>query len=67
MQEAIAWNQKALMLNPKSADAFNNLGIVAWGQGDIAAAREFFKKAIAADPNFYKAADNLKMVSAPVP
>jgi tetratricopeptide (TPR) repeat protein len=65
LQEAISWNQKALMLNPKSADAFNNLGIVAWEQKDGVAAREFFKKAIAADPSFYKAADNLKIVSAP--
>lgn len=64
LQEAILWNQKALMLNPKSADAFNNLGIVAWEQKDGVSAREFFKKAIAADPSFYKAADNLKIISA---
>lgn len=63
LQEAISWNQKALMLNPKSADAFNNLGLVAWEQKDGAAAREYFKKAIAADPNFYKAAENLKIIS----
>ena len=58
---------KALTLaqsNETKANAFNNLGIVAWEQKDGVSAREFFKKAIAADPSFYKAADNLKIISA---
>lgn len=61
--DSIMWNNKALALNPSAAEAYNNLGAVAWNQGDAVSAREFFKKAVAVDSFPSKAVENLKIIS----
>lgn len=60
--EAVSWNRKALTLNPSAAEAYNNLGAVYYAQGKFEAAREHFKNALAADRNFQKAAENLRIL-----
>ena len=40
----------ALKLNPRESSALNDLGIIAYGEGDMAAALAYFKKAVAIEP-----------------
>ena len=60
--EAIKAFEKALELNPKLAEAANNLGNLYFEQNLIEKAIEAFKKALAADPKYARAHNNLGIV-----
>jgi len=51
--------QEAIKINPFSADAFNNSGVVLFQVGDLKNAELYFKKALKIDPNFEGAKMNL--------
>jgi tetratricopeptide (TPR) repeat protein len=57
--EACAANERALALQPNSAEAMNNRGILAREQNAIEDAIGWFEKAIAADPSDAQAHNNL--------
>ncbi len=48
--EARAHCLAALKLDPREASALNNLGILAYGAGEVRAALEYFKKAVEIEP-----------------
>lgn len=52
LDEAEKDYQKALHLDPKNTAALYDLGLIAKNRGDRSKARTYFKKALAADPNF---------------
>jgi tetratricopeptide (TPR) repeat protein len=62
--EAIPWYRKAISLNGRYADAWNNLGIVYATKKDYPDAYECFKAAVAADPGQIQARGNLNQVQA---
>lgn len=50
-REAARLAAKALALNPKAAEAYDIIGVVAWAGHDLAAAGAAYDKAIALDPD----------------
>ena len=62
--EAIEWYKKAISLNSRYADAYNNLGIIYATKKDYRNAYECFKAAVAADPRQLQAQGNLNQVTA---
>ena len=59
---AIEWSQKALRVNPRSAEALCNLGAAAWRSGRVAEAEDLFQRAAVADPSFTKARESLELI-----
>lgn len=60
---ALALFQEAIELDPRNADAYNNLGFAFTMKQDYEKARACFRKALEIDPDHKKAAHNLRMVS----
>ncbi|MDE3197546.1 MAG: VCBS repeat-containing protein [Acidobacteriota bacterium] len=56
--------QRAIALDPKCADAMNQLGLLAAGSNDLAAARGWFQKAIEAQQDHPGAINNLGVLYA---
>ena len=54
--------RKALELEPKNADACNNLGILLAQRGDLEEAKGFFERAVEANPSHLSAMRNLERV-----
>jgi hypothetical protein len=59
LPEARAAYERAVRLDPQSADAWNALGLALGTSGDRAAADEAFRRALALDPHHYAARQNL--------
>jgi len=60
--EAMAYYQKAIYLNPQYAPAFNDMGIVFATMGDDARAEEHYLRAIAADSEYVPPYSNLSLL-----
>jgi spermidine synthase len=58
-EQAIAYYQKALAVNPRSPGVLYNLGIAHGNRGDLNAAIVCYKKALDIDPGFARALNNL--------
>ncbi len=61
--EAIASYWRSLSMHPRQPRIYNNLGNVYYMQGDYDQAAAFYRKALALQPDFSNAIENLKMVS----
>jgi len=59
VDEAIAWYKKAIALDPKYAQAHNDLGVALWNKGQWAEAIACCQKAIELDPKLAMAHFNL--------
>jgi TolB-like protein len=64
--EAINWAQKALAIDPDSAQAHQSLGAAYSGAGAVTKSRAAFKRAIELDPNNTVALNNFSIVTAQV-
>lgn len=51
--------QRALVINPRSTVAMNNLGNLLLGQNNVAAAADLFQRALSVNPDMVEAHDNL--------
>lgn len=60
--EASARIERIVQLDPHNADAFNNLGNVREGLGDLAAAEGYYRRAIALRPEHGPALNNLGVI-----
>ncbi len=58
--------RRALELDPKSADAMSQLGLLAAGSNDLAGARRWFQQAIEAQPDHPGAINNLAVLYAKI-
>lgn len=58
--EGIPHLLRAVQLNPQHKEAFNYLGIAVQTQGDIRAAADDYRKALAIDPQYLAARNNLE-------
>jgi tetratricopeptide (TPR) repeat protein len=61
-RDAARYYEKSLAINPRSADAANNLGVVYRKLNDPEAAKRAFQRAMAADPSFSYAPFNLALI-----
>jgi len=59
LEEAVAAYKNALVINPNSAKAYNNMGITLKHQGKLDEAIVSYNKALALKPNYVEAAKNL--------
>lgn len=57
--EAVAALNKAIELEPRNAEFLDERGVAAGMTGDDIRAEEFFRKAVAADPDFVRSRSNL--------
>jgi tetratricopeptide (TPR) repeat protein len=62
-QNAIVWYKKALGINPKNATTYNNIGAAYNELGKFAEAKNYCEQAIAIDPSFTLAKNNLKVAN----
>ncbi len=53
---------EALRLDPSNPETFNNLGFAYYRKGQVLKAKEYFEKAVEADPTDRKAAANLEFI-----
>jgi tetratricopeptide (TPR) repeat protein len=53
---------EALRLDPSNPETFNNLGFAYYRKGQVLKAKEYFEKAVEADPTDQKAAANLEFI-----
>jgi tetratricopeptide (TPR) repeat protein len=58
--KALQHYDKAATLAPEQPEPYNNAGLIYLGQGDDANAEAMFRKALAADPNYAPAKQNLE-------
>ncbi len=63
-RNAVHFFERAASLAPTDGDPFNNLGVISFQRGDLAAAREYFARAVNVDPGNENARKNLAAVSA---
>ena len=63
MEDALERFQKAVVIDPSYAEAYNNIGYVYYLTGDNEKAKEYFDKALEADPELEKARYNLEALS----
>jgi|Deesub1362A_J573_1020465.scaffolds.fasta_scaffold00087_91 hypothetical protein len=61
--DAAYFFEKALSLNPESAEALNNLGVLSFQLGDYRAAEELFRRALKLDPENEEAKVNIALLS----
>ena len=59
LKSALIWYQKALILDPHYAQAYNDIGVVYEAQGDDYRALEMYKKALEIDSDYLPAYTNL--------
>lgn len=62
LPEAERYARRALELDPKYAQAYNNLGLIRKKQGNYVEAEHFFRRALAEKPNLTVAVNNLARV-----
>jgi len=58
---------RALALDPRNAQNYNNRGVALDELGQVAAAREDFERALALDPGLAEARENLEKLTAAAP
>ena len=63
-QEAIKYFEKITTVDPKEAEAFNNLGFCYYSQDQLEKARDMFKKALEINPGLDSAKRSLQTVEA---
>lgn len=64
MHDAAQAFRAALATGPRTADAYNRLGVVLFQAGDLAGARDSFERALTVEPNHDDAAANLAALPA---
>ena len=62
LDSALEQYEKSVAVNPRRADALNNIGTIYSKKGDQAKAMEYFSKALSVDPENKNAADNMKAI-----
>ena len=60
--DGVLWSKKAIALNPSAVEAYNNLGVISFENGDAVKAKEYFSQALLLNPKYYKARENLEVV-----
>ncbi|MBI3323492.1 MAG: tetratricopeptide repeat protein [Candidatus Omnitrophica bacterium] len=62
LQRASAAYRRAVAVNPRYAEAFNDLGVVLESMGDLAGAEKAYKEALVLKPDFAAAHSNLALL-----
>ena len=59
LNDAVKFYEKAIVLEPHFADAYNNIGIVLFETGQFDDAIKFYEKALEVEPSYAEAHNNL--------